>query len=276
MCPKAGCIYNSSFTLLLFFFIAVCNCGPTLQSMLRRHVFRNCALFFAFLFLLAFLYQWLSRSFSDVDHETVMDSSRRTWKSAKTHVFQALNVFSPGDPRRYDSSSSETSHFHPLPGEVVNSVGRFVFFLGYARSGHSIIASMLDAHPHVMIAHEYSLFLNWNLAAACHHDKSCLFNAIYNNSWFSVNSGWRTKQAMKKGYSLGIPGWWQGKYKDYISVIGDKSGGMTAQTFRNNHSNFFALYRQLKETVQLPVSVFHVVRNPYDNIATMLLYNMHV
>ena len=34
---------------------------------------------------------------------------------------------------------------------VINHVNCFLFFVGYARSGHSIIASMIDAHPNVVI-----------------------------------------------------------------------------------------------------------------------------
>ena len=60
-----------------------------------------------------------------------------------------------------------------------------------------------------------------------------------------------------------------------ISVIGDKSGGMTAQVFRKNRKHFISLYQDLQNTVQMPIHVIHVVHNPYDNIATMLLYNEH-
>ena len=47
---------------------------------------------------------------------------------------------------------------------------------------------------------------------------------------------------------------------------------MTAQVFRKNRKNFISLYQDLQDTVQMPIHVIHV-RNPYDNIATMLLYN---
>ena len=54
-------------------------------------------------------------------------------------------------------------HYHSqtLPRRLINHVHCFLFFVGYARSGHSIIASMLDAHPNVVIAHKYALFVNW-------------------------------------------------------------------------------------------------------------------
>ena len=165
--------------------------------------------------------------------------------------------------------------FDPLPISVINTVDRFLFFIGYARSGHSIVASMLDAHPNIVIAHEYALFTQWQKEPQLHSNRTWLFNAIYNNSRYNTYSGLRTEQAQKKGYTLNIPGWWQGRYDGTISVIGDKSGGMTAQVFRMNHRRFVALYAELQGAVQVPIHVVHVVRNPYDNIATMLLYNTH-
>ena len=40
-----------------------------------------------------------------------------------------------------------------LPTNVTRGIKKFVFFAGYARSGHSIIGALMDAHPHVVIAH---------------------------------------------------------------------------------------------------------------------------
>ena len=164
----------------------------------------------------------------------------------------------------------------PLPISVIRAVDRFLFFIGYARSGHSIIASMLDAHPNVVLAHEYSLFTQWQKEPLLHSNKTWLFNALYNNSHHSTYTGLRTSKANKKGYTLNVPGWWQGKYDRTISVIGDKAGGMTGREFRLNRATFVSLYRQLQTALQIPVHVIHVVRNPYDNIATMLLYNVHL
>ena len=63
--------------------------------------------------------------------------------------------------------------------------------------------------------------------------------------------GLRTQEALKKGYTLAIPGSWQGRYDTStgISVIGDKSGGMTAQVFRKNRKHFISLYQDLQNTV---------------------------
>ena len=168
--------------------------------------------------------------------------------------------------------------FDPLPHNVVNAVDRFVFFVGYARSGHSIIASMLDAHPNVVIAHEYAIFSRWSNHPDMYTNKTILLNTLYNSSRYSVQAGLRRAQAgiKRKGYSLAIPGWYQGTYEGTINVIGDKAGGMTAQVYRNSRKDFQTVYKQLQATVLVPLHAIHVVRNPYDNIATMLLYNEHV
>ena len=162
-----------------------------------------------------------------------------------------------------------------LPEDIVNGVKSFMFFVGYARSGHSVVASMLDAHPHIVIAHEYGLFVKWQEQPSLHSNKNWLFSTLYANSLYHNKHGLRTMDSKKKGYSLAIPRSWQGSYDTSISIIGDKSGGITAQVFRKNHDNFKQLFYQLKTALQIPVRVLYVVRNPYDNIATMLLYNVH-
>jgi hypothetical protein len=48
---------------------------------------------------------------------------------------------------------------NPSPVHVVDkpdfsSVRTFVLFVGYPRSGHSLIGSIMDAHPNIIIAHE--------------------------------------------------------------------------------------------------------------------------
>ena len=186
---------------------------------------------------------------------------------------QGRNLKSYWEHRKNMKKNVEVHYLsETLPNSVINHVHRFLFFVGYARSGHIIIASMLDAHPNVVIAHEYVLFVKWEREPAQHSNKTWLFNPLYNNSRFSVYRGLRTQQALKKGYTLAIPGSWQGRYdpSSGISVIGDKSGGMTAQVFRKNRKHFISLYQDLQDTVQMPIHVIHVVRNPYDNIATML------
>ena len=82
---------------------------------------------------------------------------------------QARNLKSYWEHRKNMKKNVEV-HYHSetLPNTVINHVHCFLFFVGYARSGHSIIASMLDAHPNVVIAHEYALFVKWEHEPAQH------------------------------------------------------------------------------------------------------------
>ena len=162
-----------------------------------------------------------------------------------------------------------------LPESVINSVRRFVFFIGHARSGHSILGSLLDAHPNVIIAHEYALFQQWIDSPKQHGDRRWLYTRLYNNSNYSYQSGSRREKVVRKGYSLHVGSTWQGLYNHTIDVIGDKAGGMTTKSYAKNRRNgkFVRAYSELLTTVQVPVITIHSVRNPFDNIATMLLYN---
>ena len=184
-----------------------------------------------------------------------------------------------GPSRTPNKKRQKSYSFDPLPSNVVGDVDGFVFFVGYARSGHSIVASFLDAHPNIVIAHEYALFNRWAEAPELYNDRrEFLLNTLYNSSHYSAQAGLRqgVDGIRKKGYTLEVPGWYQGTYEGGVTVIGDKAGGMTAQVYRKKREKFVSVYQQLCSTVKVPVYAIHVVRNPYDNIATMLLYNEHM
>ena len=173
----------------------------------------------------------------------------------------------------------------PLPSNLSNQsvedVEKFVFFIGYPRSGHSIVASLVDAHPDAILAHEFNIFTK--LSAEISTGRSCLlnkynlFNALYRDSYEEATRGWRSGSGNydKKGYSLKLNSSesWQGRYRR-LKVIGDKSGGKTARMFRDEPELFQKMYRSLSNSVGVPIRVIHVVRNPFDMIATRLLYRL--
>lgn len=198
-----------------------------------------------------------------------------TYDSTVLQIAVKSNTYSLRKANLLSSPMNQSTGSTTLPSSVVKNVQRFLFFVGYARSGHSIMASMLDAHPNIVIAHEYSLFSNWNKDPQLHSDKKWLFNTLLQNSRHNSLQGLRTKRSKKKGYTLAIPGGWQGQYNKHIDVIGDKAGGMTAQMYRKNCTSFVHTYRDMQQTLDIPIHVIHIIRNPFDNIATMLLYNTH-
>ena len=164
---------------------------------------------------------------------------------------------------------------HSLTVRDVQDVQSFVFFVGYPRSSHSVLASMIDAHPNAVIAHEFNLFQQLHRNDSLLSDKTSLYNALYTNSHKQSSQGWRSMNLsfQGKGYNLRLNNSlsWQGCYRR-LRVIGDKSGGVTSRLYRSSRGMFTTLYNRLSELVEVPIKVIHVVRNPYDMLATRLLY----
>ena len=163
----------------------------------------------------------------------------------------------------------KTETLDKLPQSVIDRIKTFVFFVGHARSGHSIVGSLMDGHPHMVISHEYDLFdklANGTIAP----NKIDIFNALWHNTKQTIVNGLRAKSTNYKGYTLFVDGLYQGKYVDHIDVIGDKKGGTTADLLAC-HRSWLKSFITLK-SLNFPMKVVHVIRNPYDNIATIVLY----
>ena len=157
------------------------------------------------------------------------------------------------------------NHIHLSP-HVIKGVKTFVFFVCHSRSGHSIIGSLMDAHPHVVIAHEYFLFSMFPQLNQVQDQtwKSHLFNELSQQN-VEDPLGWRSD--FKKGYTLEVKNFWQGKFDKYIEVIGDKSGGKTLLMYRKNSEAFKRNFLKLQQELSMPIRVIHAVRNPFDVIA---------
>ena len=157
-----------------------------------------------------------------------------------------------------------------LPQSVIDRIKTFVFFVGHARSGHSIVGSLMDSHPHMVISHEYDLIIKLadGLIAP---NKPTIFNALWKNTRREIVSGYRAKSTDYKGYSLFVDGLYHGKYVDHIDVIGDKKGRTTTDMLAHDPDSWLKSFNVLK-SFNLPIKVIHVIRNPYDNIATAVWY----
>ena len=158
--------------------------------------------------------------------------------------------------------------FSPLSESAVKGVEKFVYFIGYGRSGHSTIASMLDAHPNIIIAHEYSIFENLRTTGAT--NREFLFNELYWNSYENAvcRGGWRNAGMDAKE---DMPGLWQGRFQQ-LQVVGDEAAGYAAMEYRDSPAKFSELHSRFLQTIGVPVHVIHVIRNPYDIIADEVLH----
>ena len=116
--------------------------------------------------------------------------------------FSAANLRDSGESaRRAKSPSYPTSTFPPPPisrkftpltQKDLDGIEKFVYFVGYQRSGHSIIGSMMDAHPDMIVADAYRLLQKWPQAAAKLMNKTHLFNSLYYHSFHDATKGMRS------------------------------------------------------------------------------------
>ncbi len=205
--------------------------------------------------------------------------------NASFHNPGKSDSFQVREKSRYVSTTVEINiekeaEFSPLSPVVVSGVKLFVLFIGYFRSGHSIVGSLLDAHPNVVIAHEFNTF-RWlsqvqqqNLGQIPREKiKEQLFNKLYGNTFNNTfKNGKRSEN--DKGYNLTIHNSWQGRYNKRIDVIGDKNGGGMSKLYKDDSDTFNFAYKTLQQVSSTPVYFIHCVRNPFDIISTMMLYRV--
>ena len=169
------------------------------------------------------------------------------------------------------NGTARTKRKWKLPQPIIDRVTTFVFFLGHPRSGHSIVASLMDSHPHMVVSHEADVFSRIS-GGSLAPTRPKIFNAVWKNTKGSLLvHGRRAESADAKGYSLFVDSLYQGTYVDYIEVIGDKKAGVTTSMLVDQSKRWLKVFSTLKSLVD-NLKVIHVIRNPYDNIATMILY----
>lgn len=141
--------------------------------------------------------------------------------------------------------------------EELGQLRSFCLFLGYPRSGSTLLASMLTSHPDVLLGHELDVvgFVRW------HASRNQLFHAI-RASFDEFEKAGRRWEGYD--YRIGTPG--ADGYRN-LAVIGDKEAALSTVRIGRD----FSLVERTAETVAIPLKLVHVVRNPFDNIATMYL-----
>jgi len=105
----------------------------------------------------------------------------------------------------------------------------------------------LDAHPHIIIAHEYNVLekaLQGDFSLEKKEDlfqrlahQSLEFHKIGHMNVVSVHFSSRyfrivgSIRSFQQGYNYHIPNQWQGRWNNSIHIVGDKRGGATTRTF---------------------------------------------
>ena len=170
-------------------------------------------------------------------------------------------------------------NFKSLTKEQVDGVEKLLFFTGYPRSGHSIVGSLLDAHPNIILSYAFFLFRGLMIPSGKKksiegllQSKSLLFNTMYERSYhYSLVSSNKSG----KGYTLDVPGMWSGRHNGTLKVIGDKSASASTTAFASvSRGKFKKRYDHLARCTGVELVGIHVVRNPFDMIATHTLYEI--
>jgi hypothetical protein len=138
----------------------------------------------------------------------------------------------------------------------LGAIERFVVFAGWPRSAHSLVGSLLTAHPDAVVAHELNA-LRYVKAGVSRRE---LLGLLLRKDRMFAETGSRWS-----GYDYSVPGQWQGRCRR-LQVIGDKKGGGTSRLLAAEPG----LFADLCRLVQVPVQVVVVTRHPLDNIARMV------
>jgi len=147
---------------------------------------------------------------------------------------------------------------------VYDDLETFCLFAGYTRSGHSLVGTILDAHPEAVIAHEMQVL---NLKPVdgddlCSRDRVALIDRLIGNTQkhrAALRRGWRRTEpnAIVHGAS-------NGEFTR-LRVVGTKRGQETPLVWERNPG----VFDEIRDVVGAPVKLIHVYRNPWDNIASM-------
>jgi len=139
--------------------------------------------------------------------------------------------------------------------DAFDDVRAYCMFIGYPHSGHSLIGSLLDAHPNVVISHEQDA-LGYIFARFSRYQ---IYSLLLRNSDRFTGAGRKWHK-----YDYAVSNQWQGRFERLL-VIGDKQG--EGSSLRLKACPW--LLDRMRKTVQVDIRIIHVCRNPFDQITTM-------
>jgi len=130
----------------------------------------------------------------------------------------------------------------------------FLLVIGNARSGSTLLGSILDAHANAVVANETTGSSNyWR-----DMDRGQILREIADNSRRNRESG-----RVSEGYRYLINP--DEKEMSKLNVIGDKVWNPATLLMHGDH----ALLPRLEALLGVPIKIIHAIRNPFDVIATM-------
>jgi len=137
------------------------------------------------------------------------------------------------------------------------NISYFCLFVGYPRTGHTLIAALLDAHPNMAFGIELDAIQYYKLGF---NRDQIIYSLIKKSKDFTEKN-----KNMWTNYSYKVKDTHQGTYEK-LKIIGDKySIGVTLWLKKNNN-----ILEDFNKKIKIPLKLIHVIRNPFDTITTML------
>ncbi|KAL9959266.1 hypothetical protein ACROYT_G032575 [Oculina patagonica] len=164
-----------------------------------------------------------------------------------------------------------------LDARMYDKVKTFLLFIGYNRSRHTLLSSLLDAHPNVIIANDFNILKEWiENPLLSQRNKHYIYELLLAKSRYDVMFGVRSRLVGNKPaqYHYNIKDQWQGTFDDSIQVIGDKKAAQASRMLRGPDA--MESLKELEKKLGVQLKFIHVKRNPFDNIATMTLRRAEV
>ena len=179
------------------------------------------------------------------------------WGPAAT-LFRSQTYRKLQTARRY-LTTYHASRKHPSLFQGVNS---FCLLIGHAKSGGTLIGSLLDAHANIIFADEADALRY--VSAGFSRDQ--IYHILLKGSRREAMKGRVTARRLVP-YSFLVPGQWQGRYEK-LQIIGDSKAGPSTRRFAQEPD----LLRRLHDVMNgVQVKLLHVIRNPYDPISAMMV-----
>ena len=170
-----------------------------------------------------------------------------------SHAYQSLNL-----TRQFLTTAYNVRR---NPG-LFREVKTYVVFIGHNKSGTSMIGSLLDAHPSVVISDEVDALKYIPVGFS----REQIFHLLLKGSRRELIKGRVTARRLQP-YSYLVPGQWQGRF-DQLQVIGDSTSGSSTRRFAAD-PELPGRLQMLMGAVN--VKFIQVIRNPYDPISVMMV-----
>lgn len=150
----------------------------------------------------------------------------------------------------------------PIYRHKARNIERLALFIGYHRAGSSLISSILNSHPEIVISHEAYLLPRWPVNPDAIGKGRIVRRILEGDRVIRAHVAY----GRMGGYSYIVNTHWQGKYSR-LRIIGDKAAPETTISLYNRPELLDALRRRSG----VPINVFFTYRNPYDMIAAEYL-----